>query len=174
MPGDGELVRRSSHHPEYGGRNREFANYTEEEDRSRSSEVDGWKRLGRSGRWCAGRASVWSASGFTGALASEHRLPWCEGRHAAADGRRCFKHTHSPANAGLARLLTRHSETMVFGFPELPCRTKNRTLSHRVKMSSPAIRWFSRGSRGSRFQLRCSGSRVPARRRAGRQYEGGH
>jgi len=36
-----------------------------------------------------------SASGFTGALASAHRLPWGEAWRVAAKGKRCFKHTQS-------------------------------------------------------------------------------
>jgi hypothetical protein len=34
-------------------------------------------------------------SGFTGALASGHRLPWGEGWHVAAGEKRCFKHAQS-------------------------------------------------------------------------------
>ena len=47
------------------------------------------------GKRLAARASVWSASGFTGALALGLRLPWGEGGRVAAKGKRCFKHTHS-------------------------------------------------------------------------------
>jgi len=58
-----------------------------------------------------------SASGFTGALVSGYRRPGGEAWRVAAKGKRCFKHTHSPANAGLARLRTGHPEPSVFGLP---------------------------------------------------------
>jgi len=57
--------------------------------------MTGWERVGMlAGRFVA-RASVWTASGFTGALGSGNRLHWGEAWHVALKGKRCFKHAHS-------------------------------------------------------------------------------
>ena len=62
---------------------------------SRNSGVKGCKRAGLLGRRFIARVSVWSASGFTGALASRHRLIQSEAWRVAAKGKRCCKHAQS-------------------------------------------------------------------------------
>jgi hypothetical protein len=57
--------------------------------------MNGWKRAGLVEWRFIARASVWSASGFTGALASGHRLPWGEPWRVAAKGKWCCKHAQS-------------------------------------------------------------------------------